>query len=248
MRPLETTLGGSREAFPETVWSTLLGSSGPDTPQRREALNDLVQIYWRPVYKYIRTAGRASIEDAKDLTQEFFSYLLEGGILARYDREKARFRSYLKGVLSNFLSVERRDAARLKRGGGQAPVALDVAALETPGFLAERERATPDEIFDRQWAAEIIAESLAELRRQLDAEGRRLYLTVYERYHELGATPAGSPTYASLGRELGLSEQQIKDHLAVARERLERIVRDRLARRVASPREVTEEINALLFG
>jgi len=57
----------------------------------------------------------------------------------------------------------------------------------------------------------------------------------------------GLALYA-IGRALGLSEQQVKDHLAYARARLEKIIRERLARRVASDRELSEEINDLLFG
>ncbi|HEX7896926.1 MAG TPA: sigma-70 family RNA polymerase sigma factor [Planctomycetota bacterium] len=247
MGNLETTLGGGQEAFPETVWSSLLGREGPPTPERLAAMNGLAESYWRPVYKFIRTAGGASIEDSKDLTQEFFSYMLEGSVLSKYDPAKGRFRTFLKGVLRNFLSVERRDASRLKRGGGRVMVPLDVAALETPEFLAERDRVSPDEAFDRQWAAEILSESLTELRRQLTAENRGIHLRAYEAYHEIGGD-AGRPTYASIGRDLGLSEQQVKDHLAVARERLEKLVRERLARRVASPGEVAAELNDLLFG
>jgi len=248
MRELETTLGGDREAFPETVWSSLLGTEGPITPAREAALNQLVTIYWRPVYKYVRTCGQATIEDAKDLTQDFFGYLLEGGVLSKYDREKGRFRAYLKAVLSNFLSTARRDARRLKRGGGRIIASLDVQELETSAFMAEREKYTPDQIFDRQWTQEILAESLAELRRQLSAENRAVSSQVYEIYNGIAPAETGDPTYASIGRKLGLSEQQVKDHLAYARTRLEKIIRERLARRVASGRELSEEINDLLFG
>jgi len=248
MRELETTLGGDRESFPETVWSSLLGTEGPITPAREAALNQLVTLYWRPVYKYVRTAGGATIEDAKDLTQEFFGYLLEGGMLSKYDREKGRFRTFLKAVLSNFLSTNRRDASRLKRGGGRPPASLDVQELETSAFLAERQKYTPDQIFDRQWTQEILAESLAELRRQLAAENRAVSAQIYESYNGIAPSDGSSPTYASLGRTLGLSEQQVKDHLAYARARLEKIIRERLARRVASDRELSEEINDLLFG
>ncbi len=247
MGQLETTLGGNREAFPETVWSSLLGAAGPATPEREAALNDLALVYWRPVYKFIRTAGKATIEDAKDLTQEFFGYLVEGDVLSRYDRTQARFRTFLKGVLRNFLSVERRDAGRLKRGGGKVVVSLDVQSLETAEFLAERGRSSPEQVFDRQWAAEVLAESLAELRRQLGAEDRAANLKVYEAWN--GIDGAGeAPTYASIGRAFGLSEQQVKDHLAYARERLEKIIRDRLARRVTSACELSDEIRDLLAG
>jgi RNA polymerase sigma factor (sigma-70 family) len=249
MPSLETTLGGDRESFPETVWSSLLGAPGPATPDRLAALNDLVTVYWRPVYKYVRTAGGASIEDSKDLTQEFFGYLLEGSVLSRYDRQKGRFRTYLKGVLSNFLSTRRRDASRQKRGGGKPVVSLDVSELETAAFLAERERSTPDQVFDRQWTREILSESLAEMKRQLAREDRALSAQVYEDYHWIAPSGGGPPlTYASLARDRGLSEQQVKDHLAYARSRLEKIIRERLSRRTASDRELSEEMNDLLFG
>lgn len=249
MANLETTLGGDRESFPETVWSSLLGAPGPVTPERLAALNDLATLYWRPVYKYVRTAGGASIEDAKDLTQEFFGYLLEGQALSKYDRQKGRFRTYLKAILANFLSTQRRDATRQKRGGGKPVVSLDVQELETVAFLAERERSTPDQIFDRQWTQEILSESLAEMKHQLTREGRALAAQVYEDYHGIAASAPGSfPTYASIGRERGLSEQQVKDHLSYARSRLEKVIRERLSRRVTSDRELSEEINDLLFG
>ena len=248
MGELETTLGGDREAFPETVWSSLLERGGPVTPEREGAMSRLAELYWRPVYKFIRTHGRASIEDAKDLTQEFFRYLLEGDVLTRYERGKGRFRSFLKGVLRNFLSVERRDASRLKRGGGNSILSLDVEGLETSEFLSERERYTPDQIFDRQWISEVLAESLAELRRRLGEEGRGTYVKVYEAYTGIGPQDGGAPTYSAIGLRFGLSEQQVKDHLSYARGRLERIVRDKLAPRVASSRELSDEINELLFG
>ena len=241
-------MGGSGEQFPETVWASVLGQEGPPTPRSQAAFEELARLYWRPVYKYIRTAGGASIEDAKDLCQEFFGYLLEGRALAKYDRERGRFRSYLKAVLANFLSASRRDAQRLKRGGGRVFVPLDVAALETADFAGERRTSTPDEIFDRQWVREILAEAVGELRRRLVAEGRELHARVYELYHGLAPGAGDAPTYASVAAAAGLEERQVKDHLGYARGRLEKILRERLARRLPSEREISAEINDALFG
>ncbi len=243
MGGLETTLGGSRESFPETVWSSVLAESDPGGQAARERF---FAMYWRPVYKFIRTAGGASVEDAKDLTQEFFGYFLEGGLLAKYRLEKGRFRSFLKGVLRRFLSETRRDGAAQKRGGGRTIVSLDVADLEADRTLPGKGAPTPEELFDRQWARDVLAESLAELRRRLAAEGRDECLRVYEAY-EL-SPPAEGRSYAELGRTMGLTEHQVKNHLDAARERLEHIVRERLARGVSSPRELAEEMNDLFSG
>jgi RNA polymerase sigma factor (sigma-70 family) len=240
MGGLETTLGGSRENFPETVWSSVLADADPGGQAARD---QFFALYWRPVYRFIRTAGRASIEDAKDLTQEFFSYFLEGSLLAKYRQEKGRFRSFLKGVLRRFLSEARRDGAAQKRGGGKMIVSLDVSEIEAERLKGEP---TPEELFDRQWARDVLRESLAELRRRLPAEGKAECLRVYEAYELSPAQEERS--YGSLGRDLGLTEHQVKNHLDTARERLEQIVRERLARGVSSPRELADEMNELFSG
>jgi RNA polymerase sigma-70 factor (ECF subfamily) len=246
MGGLETTIGGSRENFPETIWSSVLAEPDLASPAAHAAREKFFALYWRPVYKFIRTAGRASIEDAKDLTQEFFGYFLEGGLLAKYREEKGRFRSFLKGVLRRFLSEARRDGAALKRGGGRTILSLDVGEVETERFLAEKSEKTPEEIFDRQWARDVLLESVADLRRVLTAEGKGECLKVYESY-ELAPGPEPR-TYGSIGRALGLTEHQVKNHLDAARERLEQIVRERLARGVSSPRELADEMNDLFAG
>jgi RNA polymerase sigma-70 factor (ECF subfamily) len=243
MGGLETTIGGSRENFPETIWSSVLAEPDLTSPEAQAAREKFYALYWRPVYKFIRTAGRASIEDAKDLTQEFFGYFLEGGLLAKYREEKGRFRSFLKGVLRRFLSEARRDGNAQKRGGGRTILSLDVSDVETERFLAEKTEKTPEEIFDRQWARDVLLESIADLRRILTSEGKGECLRVYEAY-ELAPGPEVR-TYGSIGRDLGLSEHQVKNHLDAARERLEQIVRERLARGVSSARELADEMNDL---
>lgn len=243
---LETTLGGSRENFPETVWSSVLADPDPVHPDGQAARERFCSMYWRPVYRFIRTAGRASIEDAKDLTQEFFSYVLEGGLLAKYREEKGRFRSFLKGVLRRFLSEARRDGAAQKRGGGRIIASLDTAALEAERLPSGKTEPTPEELFDRQWARDVLAESLAELRRRLTAEGRDEWLRIYEAY-DLSPSRENR-SYAELGRSFGLTEHQVKSHLDSAREALEAIVRERLARGVSSPRELADEMNELFSG
>ena len=246
MGGLETTIGGSRENFPDTVWSSVLSEPDLSSPGAQAARERFFSLYWRPVYKFIRTAGRASIEDAKDLTQEFFSYFLEGGLLAKYREEKGRFRSFLKGVLRRFLSEARRDGAAQKRGGGRAILSLDVSELETDRFLAEKSGKSPEEIFDRQWARDVLLESIADLRRVLSAEGKGECLRVYEAYElSLGQEDR---TYGGLARTFGLTEHQVKNHLDAARERLEQLVRERLARGVSSPGELSDEMNDLFSG
>ena len=228
----DTTLGGSRDAFPETVWSRFVSGTAADVD-----LDGLFRLYWRPVYTFIRTATRSSVEDAKDLTQAFFGYLMEGDVLAAYRADRGRFRVFLKGVLRNFLSHDRRDRSRLKRGGGHAPFSLDVEGLETEALLADPRSRSPEELFDRRWADDVLSSALARLKSTLTAEDLR----IFEGYY------GGGDDYAALAARLDVPRQRVKSTLVSLRDRLTAILRELLAPGVASYEELTREMKDLLL-
>src|SRR6266511_4758040 len=118
------------ELFASTRWTMVLeaGDSATASAHALSALSELCQIYWRPLYAFLRKQGYGS-EDAQDLTQGFFAHLIESRAYARADREKGRFRSFLLGALKHFLAHARDYGRAQKRGGGFLPVQLDEAAL-----------------------------------------------------------------------------------------------------------------------
>src|SRR5262249_56607866 len=64
-----------RGQFTTTHWSVVLEAGQRDSPTAAEALEQLCRTYWYPLYAYVRRKGHA-VEEAEDLTQEFFSKLL----------------------------------------------------------------------------------------------------------------------------------------------------------------------------
>src|ERR1017187_10510820 len=117
-------------AFVTTHWSVVLAAGRADTTRARDALARLCQTYWHPLYAYVRRLGH-SPHDAQDLTQEFFARLLAKNYLADADESRGRFRSFLLASLKHFLANEWDKASAQKRGGGQLPISIDVAAAET---------------------------------------------------------------------------------------------------------------------
>ncbi len=247
MTSFETRMGGSQEAFPETVWSSILSCTDANSAQRKAGLNHLFALYWRPVYKFVRAAGGRTVEDAKDLTQEFFCHILEGELISRYDRDQGRFRNFLKGALRNFLAEARRDGSRQKRGGGIVSVSLNVEEVENDRFLADRNRLSPEELFDRQWARDVMAQSLVRLRAALNGEGKADYFKVYEMY-ELHPGEADRPTYEQVARRLGLAATDVTNYLHHARERLQGLITERVSEYVTSRVELVLEIEELFSG
>src|SRR5258705_13882853 len=66
--------------FATTRWTVVLSAGRKSSPQSDRALGDLCQIYWYPLYAYVRHKGESK-EDAEDLVQGFFARFLERNYL-----------------------------------------------------------------------------------------------------------------------------------------------------------------------
>src|SRR5262245_31972625 len=155
-----TDIGGPAGGFPSTSWSLVRAATDP-AGGWREPMGALLGRYWKPVYQFVRIRWRKSNEDAKDLTQEFFAFLLDGDDLRRAAPEHGTFRSYLKTALDHFLVDEHRKAGALKRGGGLGRVALDFSDLDP--CLEDESEASPEAAFDREWVAACLREGVLRL-------------------------------------------------------------------------------------
>jgi hypothetical protein len=67
--------------FATTHWSLVIRAGDRRRPDADAALAWLCERYWYPLYAYVRRHGRDA-QDAQDLTQAFFTRLLEKDALA----------------------------------------------------------------------------------------------------------------------------------------------------------------------
>src|SRR5215475_11749872 len=123
-----------RAVFATTHWSVVVEAGQNDSPKASQAMAQLCQTYWYPLYAYVRRKGYQA-PDAQDLTQEFFARLLAGNYVAGADPRRGKFRSYLLGTLEYFLAGEWRRAHAEKRGGGRAAFSLDEVDAENRYLL-----------------------------------------------------------------------------------------------------------------
>ena len=192
-----------------------------ETAAHHEALEELCGRYWKPVYAYTTAAWAKRFEDARDLTQAFFLWLLEGEALRRYSPERGGFRPYLKTLLRRFVGHQETALRRLKRGGGVAPISIDAAQV-----TATSREGTPEEIFDRTWVTEVVHQAVDRVRDRLQAEQRGQMFDVYAAY-ELDDAPQ-RPTHAAIAERFGLTKTQVNNHLHTVRERIRREIRAEL--------------------
>ena len=184
----------------------------------RAALEAFCRDYRDRVFRFASRAWPSSPEDAEDLTQAFFLWILETNALARYSPGRGGFWPFLKSLLRHF-SADRHDAHRaLKRGGGVRTLSLDrVPAAETVSAAA------PDEPLDRAWERESLRRAVERSRQWHRASGRALQFRVFEE-HDLRADGT-EPTYAETTGRLGIRESQVRNYLFGVRERIRRDVR-----------------------
>src|SRR5580658_9713374 len=112
-------MGGPHGHFPSTQLSLL--EAARHCPANggvsNDALERVMALYWKPVYRFIRVKFRKNNEDAKDLTQGFFTTALERDFFSRFDPAKASFRTYLRMAVERFAANQHAAANRQKRGG-----------------------------------------------------------------------------------------------------------------------------------
>jgi DNA-directed RNA polymerase specialized sigma24 family protein len=232
--------GGGRANFITTQWGLITSASVKDTTEARTALEALYRTYCYPIYAFIRRRGYAR-QDAQDLTQDFFIHLLEKGTLARADQQRGRFRSFLLGALNHFLAhAEERTRAR-KRGGGCQFVYLDDDAAENCYQLAAPEGMTAEKLFEARWVVALIDAALLRLRSEFQAQGNEQLFAALQPFL-VGEEEA---SYQQVADNFDLTLGGLKTKIHRMRSRYRELVRDEVARTVATPDQIDEELRSL---
>jgi RNA polymerase sigma-70 factor (ECF subfamily) len=229
--------------FPTTHWSLVARAGGIPSPQARQALELLCESYWFPIYAFIRRRG-ADPEAARDLTQSYFTRLLEKNLVIAADPQKGRFRAFLKTDCTYFLADQRdRERAR-KRGGGRPTI--PIAAPEAEGrYLREAaDEMTAERLFDRAWAVTLLDRVLDQLAREYADSGRA---ALFERLQAVLTGGSRSVPYAQLAEELGRTEGAIQAAVHRLRRRYRTVLREQIGATLKdpTPAEIEDEIRAL---
>src|SRR5258707_15715849 len=161
----------SPRAFATTHWSVVLAAGKDESPPARNALEKLCQVYWYPIYVYVRRKGHGP-DDAQDLTQEFFAQLISKQHLRLADRNKGKFRTFLLATLDYFLAREWSRAHRQKRGGQFVFISLDQQTPEERYRLEPADNDPPEKKFAREWALAVLKQAMDALERECEANGK----------------------------------------------------------------------------
>lgn len=226
----DTAIGGPHDHFPSTQ-SSLLEAAAAGLGN--DALDRVIATYWKPVYRYIRLKFRKDNEDAKDLTQSFFASALERDFFARFDPDKASFRTYIRMAVERFAANQYAGANRKKRGGG-----IEFEPVEDQEVATE----SPEQVFEREWQRQLFRLAIDDLRAHCRAIGKELQFRIFEVY-DLAEDPR--PSYADLARQNGIPETSVTNYLAWARGMLRGFLSERLRGTTSGPRELRDEMRRI---
>ena len=234
-----SSAGGGR--FPATRWSMVLAVRAQHSGEAAAALEQLCQLYWLPVYVFIRSRGRG-VEEAEDLTQSFFATLIARQGFDGVSPERGAFRAFVLAALKRFLVDDWRKRSSQKRGGGQVPIAIDRDLGEQRYLQIPATEDDPDTLFERQWAAALLDRMLRQLGESYARNGKSRQFELLSPY--LAGTNGDRP-YAAIAGEMGISEGGARAAMARVRNRFARMLREEIAQTVESESEVDEEIQHL---
>ncbi len=221
---------------------------GDDPEARQLAVQTLVTVYWKPIYKYIRMKWRASNEESKDLTQGFFAAMMERGSIEKYADQRASFRTYLRLCVDGYVGNERKAAGRQKRGGNHQFVALYFEAAEAEFSRATTPTSNDEGYYDRECLRSLLETATRTLRTVCEKSDKYINFSLFERYDLYGAAAGERPTYDELAAEFSLPVTQVTNHLAWARRTFRRCALDALRELTGSDEEFRDEARRLFGG
>ncbi len=237
---VSVTQRDSARRFKTTRWS-LVVSAGHDDEAGRRALNELCTLYWYPLYAYLRRQGRQS-DEAKDLTQGFFTRLIERQDVAKVSVEGGRFRSFLLAGARNFAANEWGKEQTLKRGQGQV-ITVDLADAEARYVLEPVDLESPDKVFARRWALTVLDTVLVQLEDEMAAKGADHVFAHLKVFLE---GDGRGPAYSQLAKQLEMTEGTVKVAVHRLRRRFRELLLLEVGHTVADPVDVDAEVAELL--
>jgi len=240
MNPV-TTAGGTADLFMTTRWTVIVTACEGSTPEAEAALQQLCQIYWRPLYAYVRHQGWTR-EDAEDLTQALFAKLLARADLAELDSAKGRFRAFLLASLKHFMANEWDKLRAQKRGGGVSPLPLDWQNADELYQGMPANDSSPDKLYDRAWAITLLDRVILRLQTECTTAGKE---KMFQQLKDFLTLESGSIPYDQAAESLHIAAGAARVAVHRLRKRYRELLREEVAQTLDNPALVDQEMSSL---
>ena len=234
--------------LPTTHWTLVARLHSSDPQQVRRALDDLCAQYHYPLYCYIRRRG-LDHHDAQDALHDFLAKLLRNDSFGAADSEKGRLRTFLLTALQRFLINWRRGQRHREH-----ELSIDAeAALVSDEDRYRKETFTdddsPDRVFERQWAREMLARVMQTLRERYASKDKAALFAALSPVLLAGGSLVGHDTDA-IAASLGMKPATLRMALMRLLDDFRDALKSEIAQTIHDPEEIKEEFRQLasVFG
>lgn len=206
-----------------------------DEAASREALEQLAQSYWQPIYAYLR-GKNYDHNEAQDATQGFFAYLLNRDFLRNIEPEGGRFRNFLLVALRRWMKDERSRVINVKQREElewQPWYEMEAVPMQADG--------SPEKAFDRTWAEALVTRAMSAVEARWSHRAElfaALRLTV--------ECPEDVEKYAVIAERVGMSEGAVGKAAHDLRQQFAEEIRSEVRETVAQETDVEGELRYLI--
>jgi DNA-directed RNA polymerase specialized sigma24 family protein len=226
--------------FPATHWSLVKRLRSADAVVARRAMEDIFNTYRYPLYGFLR-GSQMHHEDAEDVLQGFFEKMLRTDSLGDADSARGKLRTFLLTALARFKSNwQRGEHRRHQRVRGEADLPGENEARWQQEQHSTQE--TPDLVFERRWAAELIAQVRARLRADYEQRGKLdLHNTLLP-----FLISEGPDTLVATATRLGMNENALRIALTRMRQDFRHLLLEEVKQTLDEGEDARAEIRHLL--
>ena len=240
-----TDIGGARDEFLTTHWSVIEDVTLSEDDKNRALTGFLIESYWKPVYFYLRRRGYGN-EQAKDLTQGFFHEVVLGRkLIARADRTRGRFRSFLLVALNRYVIDVQEGRAAGKRIPQNKLISLDKVGLpDVPEPLAGL---SAEDSFNQAWISALLEQVLDEVRTACCHEGMTVHWNVFcDRVLRPIMDNESPPSMKQICDKHGIADGiKASNMIITVKRRLRTAMEQKLSRSVISDEEMDDELEEM---
>ena len=232
----------SNNPFPATHWSLVIRLRSADAVVARRAVEDIFTAYRYPLYGYLR-CSQMHHEDAEDVLQGFFEKMLRTDSLGTADSSRGKLRTFLLTSLSRFKSNwQRGEHRRHQRVRGEADLRTEDEARWLRDQHATQE--TPEHIFDRQWAFELVAQVHTRLQTEYEERGKReLHKSLSPL---LGSADSEGEAFADIAARMSMTENALRIALTRMRKDFRQLLLQEVEQTLDEGDDARTEIRHLL--
>ena len=241
----QTSMGGTGGVFLTTHWS-LIEDSKSDDDRSRALIGLLLDLYWKPVYFYLRRKGHSN-EEAKDLTQGFFhEIILNRGLIQRADKAKGRFRSFLLHALEQYLIDQRHKTTAKKRIPKDKLVSLN--AVEAPVLPHTNPDMTAEESYNYGWMSALLDRVLSDIEAKCNEQDMSIHWNIFnDRILQPILKQHSSPSLEDICEKYGITDRKKASNMAITVKRcFQAVLQEHVRNTVISDDQTREELQEIM--